>query len=519
MTDSTSPTPPEAPRSTPSHIEGKRWIILGLMISVALAAIDTTIVSTALPTIVGQLSGVELYSWLVSVYLLTSTTTVPFYGQLADNFGRKPILIFGIILFTASSVACAQAQDMTQLIVFRAIQGLGAGAILPMTTTIIGDLFSIEERARYQGLFSGVWGVSSIVGPALGAFILTVWSWHGIFLINLPVGILALFLILRFFHEEKESKHRSVDIWGAILLTGGFGALLLAIEQQTSPGASGGALGSALGLYVVALVAIAILFLVERKIASPLLPLPLVRRRIIGVSYLVALLGGVLQFGVTAYMPLFVQGAMGGTPLMVGMTMAPVAIGWPIGSILSGRMILRSGYKRVLFLGLAVGVLASALLLTITEDVGLATVIGIVTLSGFSMGLITTPLIIAAQNAVEWRQRGITTALNQFSRTIGGVVGVAVMGGLLNSSLDRFLTASKVTNGYSSQTLMQDLLDPGKRLNYPATVLDAVRHDLSGALHSTYFLPLIATVLALLITLFFFPGGGVDSHAHPAGKK
>lgn len=481
--------------------QGKQWIIFGLMISVALSAIDMTIVSTALPTIVAQLSGVELYSWLVSVYLLTSTTTVPLYGQLADNFGRKPILLFGIVLFTLASAACAQAGTMTQLILFRALQGIGAGAIMPMTMTIIGDIFTIEERARYQGFFSGVWGVSSIVGPALGAFILTIWSWHGIFLINLPVGVLALFLIIRFYHEEKDSSHRTVDIWGALLLTGGVGALLLAIEGVR------GLEQYNLLLYLAAAFAMTILVWVERRVPTPILPLDVIRQRIIGVSYVVTLLAGMLQFGVTAFMPLFVQGAMGGTPASVGLTMAPMAIGWPIGSVLSGRLILKHGYKRVMTVGLFAGVLAAFSLLLVDAKVTLPVVVAIVSITGFSMGLTSTPLIIAVQNAVDWKKRGSTTALAQFSRTIGGVIGVAVMGGLINSRLAQSLGNSPVTSGVHAEKLLRDMLEPSTRAGYSAEVLDAVRTLLANALHSAYYLPFVATLLAFVLLVFLFPGG------------
>ncbi|MCB2197934.1 MFS transporter [bacterium] len=500
-------------RTSTASKAGKKWIIFGLMISVALSAIDMTIVTTALPTIVAQLSGVELYSWLVSVYLLTSTTTVPLYGQLADNYGRKPILLFGIVLFTLASVACAQAGTMTQLILFRALQGVGAGAILPMTMTIIGDVFTIEERARYQGFFSGVWGVSSIVGPALGAFILTVWSWHGIFLINLPIGVLALFLIIRFYHEEKQSSHRSVDIWGALLLTGGVGSLLLAIEGIK------GLEQYSLLLYLVAAVGLTVLVLVERRVSSPILPLEVIRQRVIGVSYGVTLLAGMLQFGVTAFIPLFVQGAMGGTPASVGMTMAPMAIGWPIGSVLSGRLILKYGYKRVMTIGLFAGVLAAFSLLLVDATVTLPVIVGIVTITGFSMGLTSTPLIIAVQNAVDWQKRGSTTALAQFSRTIGGVVGVAVMGGLINNRLATSLASSPVTSGVNAEKLLRDMLEPSARAGYSVEVLDTVRSLLASALHSAYYLPFVAILLAFLLLMLFFPGGRLQTNESESSKK
>ncbi len=485
----------------------KRLIMTALMMSVALAALDVTIVATAMPTIVSSLSGMAMYAWLVTIYLLTSTTSTPIYGQLADNLGRKPILIFGILLFVSASILCAQAKTMTELIVFRGIQGLGAGAILPMTMTIIGDLFTIKERAHYQAVFSGVWGVSSIVGPALGAFILTFWSWHGIFYINLPIGMIALILVTKFYHEQNVSRHRYVDVWGGLLMTCGVAALLIALERKLPLGAMG------MILYLVALTCFLLLFPVEKRVARPFLPIGLITRRIIGVSYLVAFFGGMVQFGTSAFMPLFVQGAMGGTPTSVGLTMAPVAIGWPLGSVLSGRMILKMGYKRVLAIGMTIGVIATSTLLLMTDITPLPVVMAIVAFIGLSMGLTATPVIIAVQNAVEWNQRGIATALNMFHRSIGGVMGVAFMGAILNARLSSYLSGSTLTGGVKAQDLVNDLLDPLKRGNYNTELLHAVRHDLSSAMHVTYVLPLIAAIIALGLIVFAFPGGKVEKHA------
>ncbi len=480
------------------------------MLAVALAALDVTVVATAMPTIVSELSGVALYSWLVSIYLLAATTSTPLYGQLADNWGRKPIITFGIVLFLIASLLCSQATTMTQLIVARGLQGLGAGAVMPMTMTIIGDLFPVAERAKYQGLFGGVWGVSSIVGPALGAVILKFWNWHGIFLINIPVGIAALIMITKVYHEHNISKHRYVDVWGALLMTCGVASLMLALERH-SPISAGQywPIGLAVACF-------ALLIPVERMVKSPFLPLDLLKRKIIGVGYLVALFGGVVQFGTSSFMPLFVQGAMGGTPTQVGLTMAPVAIGWPLGSFLSGRMILNMGYKRVLAIGMAIGVVASSLLLLLTDQTQLASIMGIVFFVGLSLGLTSTPIIIAIQNAVEWNQRGIATSLNMFSRTIGGVIGVAIMGSMLNSRLATYLSGTTLGGGHQAQDVINDLLDPTKRGGYSVELLHSVRHDLAGALNTTYILPLVASIIALILIVFAFPGGKVEKHQSEA---
>lgn len=486
----------------------KHLILTGLMLAVALSALDVTVVTTAMPTIVSELSGVALYSWLVAIYLLTTTTSTPLYGQLADNWGRKPILIFGIVLFTIASLLCAKATTMTQLIVYRGLQGLGAGSIMPMTMTIIGDLFPVAERAKYQGIFGGVWGVSSIVGPVLGALILKIWNWHGIFLINIPVGLAALLMITKVYHEHNISKHRSVDVLGAILMTTGVAALLLALERHSPV--------SSASLWLLALSSICLITLVpvERYVKSPLLPIGMLKRKLISVGYIVAFFGGFVQFGASSFMPLFVQGAMGGTPTHVGLTMAPVALGWPLGSYISGKMILKMGYKRVLAIGSAIGVVSSAMLLTLNAQSPLTGIMIIVFFIGLCMGLTTTPIIISLQNAVEWNQRGIATSLNIFSRTIGGVFGVAIMGSILNLKLAGYLNGSSI-GGKSSSGVINDLLDPAKRSGYPAELLHSVQTDLAQALNLTYAIPLIAAVIGLFLVVFIFPGGRVEKHRSP----
>jgi len=477
------------------------------MTAVALAALDVTVVATAMPTIVSELSGVALYGWLISIYLLTSTTSTPLYGQLADNWGRKPILVFGIVLFVAASMLCAQATTMTQLIIFRGVQGLGAGAILPMTMTIIGDLFSVEERARYQGVFSGVWGVSSIVGPALGAVILKFWNWHGIFLINLPVGAAALIMIMKVYHEHNVSKHRYVDVWGALLMMVGVASLMLVLERH-SPIAAGH-----WWPYVLTAVCFGLLIPVEKRAHSPFLPLDLLKKRLIAVAYLSALFGGMVQFGSSAFMPLFVQGAMGGTPIWVGLSMVPVALGWPIGAVMSGKLILKMGYKRVLAIGSAIGVLAIGAMQLLSDTTPLVGVMSIVLFIGLSLGLTSTPLIIAVQNAVEWRQRGTATALNMFNRTIGGAIGVAIMGAVLNSRLSGYLSDSALTAGVKSSELMNNMLDPAKRAMYAPDMLHAVQHDLAKSLHASFVIPAVAAVIALILIVTIFPGGNVAKHS------
>jgi len=486
-------------------------ITVALMLSIALAALDALVVGTAMPTIVGSLGGVSLYSWLVAVYLLTSTTTVPVYGRLADMYGRKPIFLFGIGLFLVGSALCGLSQSMPQLIAFRAIQGLGAGAVQPIAMTIIGDIFSVEQRAKMQGLFSGVWGISSFVGPPLGGLIVATLSWHWIFYVNLPIGIVALAFIVLFYRERVEHHARPVDVTGVLLLTGGITALLLALQET---GQTEGLSGLTLALlYASAASLLGVFIWGQGHSDDPMVPLDLFRRPVIGIGYLVGFLAGLAQFGVGTYVPLFIQGPMLGTALTVGTVTAPTSIGWPIGSVVSGRFILRVGYKRVMLAGVAAISIGAGCLLFLTSDTPLLVLAAVNGVIGLGLGLSATPIIIAIQNAVAWKQRGVATALNQFSRTMGGAVGVALMGSLLNAGLAaRLASASALVGQPDPHGLINDLLDPAARLALSPAVANALRAALAVSLNNLFFVAVGAGLLALLATLFLFPDGSVEEH-------
>src|SRR5438552_285107 len=326
-------------------------VTIALMLGMSLAALDTTIVGTALRSIVEKLGGITLYSWVFSAYLLTSTSTVAIYGKLADIFGRKPLFLFGTAVFLIGSAASGASQSMEQLILFRAIQGLGAGAVLPIVLTIIGDIFVLEERAKVQGLFSGVWALSSIVGPALGGLIVDHFSWRWVFYINIPFGLLSAFLLIIYFREKVERKKVVLDYIGTLTLSGGVIALLFALLQ-------GGTNWAWNSLPSIALFALAAMLLVlfiyqENRAPEPILPLTLFKNRIIAISSIGGVILGVIMFGITSYVPLFVQGVKGGTATSAGVTLGPLLIAWPISSTLSGELILLFCY----FFAVVVGAL------------------------------------------------------------------------------------------------------------------------------------------------------------------
>ncbi len=494
---------------------GRRQIVLltaSLMMATALAALDALIVGTAMPTIVGSLGGLSLYSWVVAAYLLTSTTTVPVYGRLADMHGRKPVFLLGIGLFLLGSALCGQATSMVQLILFRAVQGLGAGAVQPMSMTIIGDVFSVEQRARMQGLFGAVWGVASVVGPPLGGLIVAYLSWHWIFYVNVPVGLVALALIVAVYHEHVEHHARTIDFPSVGLLVAGTTALLLALQETGQPGGIGA--GALELLYLAAAGLLGLFVWRQARSDDPTVPLGLFGRPVIGIGYLAGFLAGLTQYGIGTYLPLFVQGAALGTALTVGTVMGPMSIGWPVGSFASGRLILRSGYKRVLAVGMLAIALGAGCLVLLTPDTPLAALMGISALVGLGMGLSSTPIIIAVQNAVPWSQRGVATALNQFTRTMGGAVGVAVMGSLLNSGLTGRLAGLAAAGSGGAQSLVNTLLDPAGRGTLAPSLVEALRVALAASLRDLFVVASAAALLGLLVTVVFFPGGGVHDHAH-----
>lgn len=483
------------------------WLIIAaLMMGMPLAALESTVIGTAMPTIIGKLGGVSLYSWVFSIYLLTSTTTVPIYGKLADLFGRKPIFLIGVGLFLLGSMLSGLSQSMVQLIIFRAIQGLGAGAVLPITMTIIGDLFSIEQRARLQGLFSGVWGVSGVVGPLLGGLITDNIGWRWVFFISVPFGLVSAGLIFFLLHERVEHRRRQIDYIGSVTLTAGITALLFGLLQGgeawawISP--------ESIMMFGAAALLIGIFLWNETRTPEPLLPLSLFRNQVIAVASIAGAISGAVMFGVTTFVPLFVQGVKGGTATDAGLVIAAMSIGWPVGSIVAGQMIVRVGYRRATLIGGVCLLLGGALLAFVGESTSRAFLIGLLLLIGLGMGFTSSTFVIALQNAVAWSQRGVVTATSQFFRTIGGSIGVAVLGAVLTARWTRLAGEAGGLNFDRSI-----LLDPARRVEAAADTIAAMQSVLAEALHGVYVIIAVLSALVFLAVLFFPKGSAEDLKA------
>lgn len=409
-------------------------VMAGLMVSLFAAAMDSTVVGTALPTIARELGSFELYPWIVAGYLITATTTVPLWGRLADLRGRKPVLLTGLAVFVVASALCAASPSMPWLIAFRTLQGIGAGCIQPLVFTVVSDILPLPQRARVQGFFSSMWAIAAIVGPVLGALFVSTIGWRWIFTINIPVGFVAALLLAGYREVEPERRTGArLEVRGAILLTLAVTLLLIGLgtgSQNANP---------IWPVVAVALLLLATFAALEWRSANPTVPVRLLQNRVIGPAILISSIAGTLMFGVTAYVPLWVQSVQGGSPYEAGAAVGAMSLGWPVASAISGFVMVRIGYQRLVVIG-GLALLAGTVMLALAQPAsGPIWTSAAAVVIGLGMGTFSAPLLIVIQSTVEWSQRGSATALNQFSRTIGGAVGVALMGVIL----ERYLGAGR----------------------------------------------------------------------------
>jgi EmrB/QacA subfamily drug resistance transporter len=412
-------------------------ILLAVMLSIGLVAIDATILATAVPSVVDDLGGFAQFPWLFSVYLLAQAVTVPVYGKLADLFGRKPVMLVGVTLFVVGSLLCGAAWSMGSLIAFRAVQGIGAGAVLPIGMTIVGDIYSLEERAKVQGYVASVWAAASVVGPTLGGVFSDYLSWRWIFFVNLPIGLAAAVVLWRRFDERIERTKHRIDYAGAGLLAAGGVLLLLALLEGGVRW--GWASGTSLALFAVAAALLVAFVLVERRATEPVLPLWIFRSRVLNAAALGSLVVGVLMLGLSSYVPLFAQVVLGHGAVVAGLTLAAMTIGWPIAASTSGRFYLSIGFRATMLMGAAFAVAGAALLVSVGADTSLFRLAASCFLMGIGFGFVASPAIVAAQSSVTWQHRGVATGSNMFARSVGSSVGVAVFGAIANGVVARRL--------------------------------------------------------------------------------
>lgn len=479
----------------------RKMATVAMLVATFLVAIDVTVVSTAMPKIVSDLSGLSLISWVFAIYTLTTSVTTPIYGKLADLFGRKIIFIIGVILFVAGSMLSGAAHTMTQLIWFRAFQGIGAGAVMPVTFTIIGDLFPGEQRAKMSGLFSSIWGIAGLLGPLVGGFFVDQVSWRWIFYINLPVGLVSLFLISVFFHETlHEKKKHKIDYFGAITFTIGISSLLYALLNGGQGQKFAWNSGPIYTLFAVAVVFIILFVIIETKVSEPMLPPSLFKMPVILVSNLIGFLASGVLIGVNVYLPMWIQIILGHSATSSGLTLMPMSIAWPIGSTLAGRYMYKIGSKFTAVLGAILIALGSTWLLALGLNSPYWYFVGIMIVIGLGMGYATTPTTVLVQSAVGWQMRGAATASNTFMRSIGQTVGVAIYGTIFNNALINF-AKSHMGSGMKGGN-MGSALNSANMKNLPPNVLHVIQTNLSQALHNVFILSCILGLGTLLITLF-----------------
>ncbi|MFE3545271.1 MDR family MFS transporter [Nocardia sp. NPDC059177] len=457
-------------------------VLVSLMLATGLVALDSTILATAVLSITDSLGDFGLFPWLFTSYLLAQAVTVPIYGALADTFGRKPVILFGVVVFALGSLLCGLASSMLALIVFRAVQGIGAGAIQPTTMVIASDLYTLAERATVQGYLAGVWAVASVTGPLLGGICADYLGWRWIFLLNLPVAALAAWMLIRNFQERTPRQHRSIDYAGAVLLTLGAGGLVLGLLESGRAWAWGSPVG--LAVFGGAGLALILFVAVEARAARPILPLWVFTRRVVVASSVAAVLGSALLFGFTTYVPMFNQGVLGSSALVAGLVAGGLTLGWPLAAARAGKVYLRFGFRFCAVLGATIAVLGAGTTLMLGEHSPLWQVAVSCFIVGAGMGLVATPTLIAAQTSARWSERGVVTSAIMFARSLGSAVGVAVFGALVNVRLGE-------TGAASPQTL-------------------------AAAVHLVFTAIAVMTVV-LVAACALMPGRITQFPAHPAG--
>ncbi|NEC24917.1 MFS transporter [Streptomyces parvus] len=483
---------------------GRRPVVAALMLGMALAAIDGTIVSTAVPQIVGDLGGLAVFSWLFSGYLLAVTVTLPLYGKLSDTFGRKPVLIAGIILFLVGSVLCAAAWNMAALIAFRIVQGLGGGALQGTVQTIAADLYPLKERPRIQAKLSTVWATSAVAGPVVGGLLAGYADWRWIFLINLPVGAVALWLVVRHLHEPSRPRPAArprVD-WAGALAVFATGSLLLTALVQGGvawPWLS----APSLGLFGASAVLAALTVVIERRAAEPIIPGWVWRRRTIASVNLALGAMGLLMVAPTVFLPTYAQSVLGLGPIAAGFVLSVMTLSWPVSAALSDRVYNRIGFRRTAMIGMgaALLVLLAFPLLPYPGEAWHPALLML--LLGAALGLFQLPLIVGVQSTVGWAERGTTTASVLFCRQVGQSIGAAVFGAVANGVLAaRLLDAPVDGLPGDLDAVTRALEDPGA---FSAAATDHVRRAVDAAVDYVYVGAAGAAALALLALITLAP--------------
>ncbi len=474
--------------SRPPVVARRNMVLAACLMATFMAAVESTIIATAIPTIVADLGGFNLFSWVFSIYLLTQAVSIPVYGRLADIYGRRTVFFCGAGLFLLGSTLCGFASSMVSLVCFRALQGFGAGAVQPIAATILGDIYTPTERGKVQGLVSSVFGVSAVLGPSLGAFLIEHLNWPVVFWVNLPIGFAAIAMIAVYLQETVQHHQHRIDWLGSLLLLIAASTLMLALVQGSSLG-----LPMLIGAIVLGVVALAALLLHERTVSEPMLPLELWRLRVIVVGSLGNGTAGAVMMGVSAFLPTYVQGAMGRSPVAGGLVLGAMSVSWALSSIFGARLMARTTYRLVAVLG-GLCLLTSCLILVALKpaDGPVWASLGSLVI-GIGMGFSSTVFIVSVQASVPWRQRGAATSSTMFLRFIGQSIGAAGCGAVLNATM--------VSIDPTAADAVDRLLNAAGRAAMMPTELVHLTDVVARSLHNAYLLASVFALASLLIAM------------------
>jgi EmrB/QacA subfamily drug resistance transporter len=498
----------------PTSITNIRTLItlIGVALAMFMGALENTVVGTAMPTVIASLGGIEIYSWVFAAYILAATVMTPIWGKMADLIGRRPAIFGGLALFIIGSALSGAAHSMPQLIAFRVIQGLGAAALFPIGMTIAADLLTLEQRTKVIGLFSGMWGLASLVGPLVGGYLTayTELSWRWCFYIILPFGLLSAAMIWWAYRERYERrKNISLDYLGTLTLSSALVLLMLIVERGPEFPLAFNLAGICLCL------ALSIIFLrIERNHPEPLLPLELFRNRVIAMATLHGFFAMMALIGTMSFLPLFVQAVIGTNAAEAGRILIPFIIPWVLTSIIGGRLILRFGYRPLVLTGMGVMLIGSIMLAQVSAETTRIKLSYDVIFLGIGGGLTMVTLMIAAQHAVPRTQLGIASSTVQFARSIGAALGAAIMGALMSWRLSRLLAGAPTELAHlTKQNEIGSIVRPETRQTLSPMASAFLQQALASSLRLAFTFVLAAVILAA-ITALFIPGGKADDLAH-----
>jgi EmrB/QacA subfamily drug resistance transporter len=485
----------------PLRLSPKRrmFVTAGVMIGMFLSALEATAVSTAMPTVVSSLGGLSVYSWVFASYTLTSTVSVPLWGRLSDLYGRRVFYIIGVAIFLIASALSGLSKSMLELIIFRTLQGFGGGALLTLGMIIIGDMFSLKQRAKVQGLFGGVWGLSSIAGPLIGGFITDYFSWRWVFYLNIPFGIIAA-LVIGFALKEPGNKDKKVclDYKGAVILTALITLFLLGLMQISEE--HGLKSPTALLMLLACIPFFWLFIMTEKRAKDPILPLDLFSNAFFRTSAITGFLTGMAMFGSVYFIPLFIQGVIGTTATKTGIILAPLILSWVFFSSISGKLMLRFGYRPLIIVGTFLTTIGFLFLSRMNEATTQGYTVWNMVVLGCGMGMIFIPLILAVQNSVPRSQFGIATSATQLFRLIGATVGVSMMGAIMSAYMHRGFNSqsSDVVSPSEVSKSIGIMVNPATRESLSPEALGTLKQVLAYSLHYVFITGLIIAVLAFL---------------------